>query len=197
MSVHEWRCEALPSMSAVALYRVMKLRSEVFVVEQQCIYLDPDGLDEGAWHLQALDANAALLAYARLLAPAAAASPVQDAVAGTLGASSGGPASEPAGVPAGGVAPTPSRAAAGRPGQPAARIGRVITAPPARGTGLGRQLMQQALDACGRLWPGMAIELGAQAHLQDFYASFGFTAVSDVYDEDGIPHIDMRRPVSG
>lgn len=174
MSVHEWRCEALPSMSAVALYRVLKLRSEVFVVEQQCIYLDPDGLDEGAWHLQALDANGALLAYARLLAPEAAASHAQ-----------------------GSVAPTPSRAAAGRPGQPAARIGRVITAPSARGTGLGRQLMQQALVACERLWPGMAIELGAQAHLQDFYASFGFTAISDVYDEDGIPHIDMRRPVPG
>lgn len=193
MAVIDWRCEALPEMSATALYRVLKLRSEVFVVEQQCIYLDPDGLDEGAWHLQALDASGALLAYARLLAPEAAASHAQ----GGLGGALGGPAGGPTGVPAGGVGTTPSRAAAGRPGQPAARIGRVITAPSARGTGLGRQLMQQALVACERLWPGMAIELGAQAHLQDFYASFGFTAISDVYDEDGIPHIDMRRPVPG
>lgn len=177
MAMIDWRCQALPEMSATALYRVLKLRSEVFVVEQQCIYLDPDGLDEGAWHLQALNPGGVLLAYARLLAPDAAAGHAQ-----------GGP---------GAVAPSPSRAAAGRPGQPAARIGRVITAPPARGTGLGRLLMQQALASCERLWPAMAVELGAQAHLRDFYGSFGFTAVSDVYDEDGIPHIDMRRELSG
>ncbi len=153
MTVVHWRCEALPSMSAVALYRVLKLRSEVFVVEQQCIYLDPDGRDEDAWHLQALDSDGAVLAYARLLPPQSA--------------------------------------------QDAARIGRVITAPSARGTGLGRALMQEALVACARLWPDAPLELGAQAHLRDFYGSFGFAAISDVYDEDGIPHIDMRRDRAG
>ncbi|MDI8746258.1 GNAT family N-acetyltransferase, partial [Salmonella enterica subsp. enterica serovar Montevideo] len=37
--------------------------------------------------------------------------------------------------------------------------------------------------------------LGAQAHLQPFYARFGFIPVTDVYDEDGIPHRGMAREV--
>jgi ElaA protein len=37
--------------------------------------------------------------------------------------------------------------------------------------------------------------LGAQAHLQHFYARFGFVPVTDVYDEDGILHIGMAREV--
>ncbi|KAI1691952.1 acetyltransferase (GNAT) domain-containing protein [Ditylenchus destructor] len=60
-------------------------------------------------------------------------------------------------------------------GDGAARIGRVITAPTARGGGLGRALMSQAVRECQRLWPGQPIELGAQAHLREFYGSFGFT----------------------
>jgi len=35
--------------------------------------------------------------------------------------------------------------------------------------------------------------LGAQAHLADFYAAHGFVVASPVYDEDGIPHVTMRR----
>ncbi len=164
-------------MSPRGLYRVLKLRSEVFVVEQQCIYLDPDGLDEDAWHLQALGVDErggeVVLAYARLLAPA-------------LSSPGHGAPGAPEGHPLPATAQPPAS-------QPAARIGRVITAPSARSTGLGRTLMQEALAACARLWPDTPIELGAQAHLRDFYGSFGFVPVSDVYDEDGIPHVDMRR----
>jgi ElaA protein len=77
---------------------------------------------------------------------------------------------------------------------PTPRIGRVIVAPEARGQQLARPLMRQALAACERRWPGEAVELGAQAHLTGFYASLGFEAVSEPYDEDGIPHVWMRRP---
>jgi len=74
-------------------------------------------------------------------------------------------------------------------------IGRVIIAPPARGLGLGHQLMERALTACDAHWPGRGITLSAQAHLQDFYRQFGFAAVTDIYDEDGIMHIGMsNRP---
>ena len=72
-------------------------------------------------------------------------------------------------------------------------IGRVIVSPTVRGEKLGHQLMEKALASCTRLWPQKAIYLGAQAHLQSFYASFGFQAVTDVYDEDGIAHIGMAR----
>ncbi|MDO4997198.1 MAG: GNAT family N-acetyltransferase [Neisseria sp.] len=70
------------------------------------------------------------------------------------------------------------------------KIGRVIVAPNSHGTGLARQLMQEAMNIA--LSFGQTIELQAQSYLHDFYQSFGFVATSDVYDEDGIAHIDMR-----
>ena len=69
-------------------------------------------------------------------------------------------------------------------------IGRVVTAHAARGGGLGRELMRRGIEACG---PG-AIRISAQAHLEDWYAQLGFHRASDIYDEDGIAHIDMLRP---
>jgi len=69
-------------------------------------------------------------------------------------------------------------------------IGRVITSPRTRGTGLGKELMRRGIAACG---PG-PIRLGAQAHLEKFYGDLGFVRASDLYDEDGIPHIEMLRP---
>jgi ElaA protein len=75
----------------------------------------------------------------------------------------------------------------------AVRIGRVAVSKAARGNSLGRQLMQRTLDACAEHWPTDLIELSAQAHLQEFYGGLGFSPISEVYDDDGIPHIDMRR----
>lgn len=75
-------------------------------------------------------------------------------------------------------------------------IGRVLTAPAARGSGLGHALMEHAIEACTRLWPGRPIYLSAQAHLQGYYGRYGFLAVTDPYLEDNIPHIGMRRAVA-
>ncbi len=72
-------------------------------------------------------------------------------------------------------------------------IGRVVIEASARGAGLGRPLMAQALEACERLWPGMPVYLSAQAHLQGYYGRFGFEPVTEVYLEDDIPHIGMRK----
>ncbi len=43
------------SLSATQLYEILKLRQEIFVVEQQCIYLDTDDLDQDAWHMMLWD----------------------------------------------------------------------------------------------------------------------------------------------
>jgi ElaA protein len=74
-------------------------------------------------------------------------------------------------------------------------IGRVVTAPEVRGTGLGRALMREGLARCEAQWPGRAVRISAQARLRDFYAGLGFIADSNEYLEDGIPHLQMlRRP---
>ena len=74
-------------------------------------------------------------------------------------------------------------------------IGRVVTAPEVRGVGLGRALMREGLAGCARHWPDSAIRISAQARLQRFYTELGFSADSDEYLEDGIPHLEMlMRP---
>lgn len=74
-------------------------------------------------------------------------------------------------------------------------IGRVITAPEVRRSGLGRKLMREGLVRCAAQWPGLGVRISAQARLRPFYAEFGFQCVGDEYIEDDVPHIQMlRRP---
>jgi ElaA protein len=71
-------------------------------------------------------------------------------------------------------------------------IGRVVTAPHERGTGLGRALMKRGIAEVG----DVPIRIGAQAYLERFYRELGFARASDLYDEDGIPHVEMVRAAS-
>ena len=73
-------------------------------------------------------------------------------------------------------------------------IGRVITTAAVRGTGMGRELMIEALRRSGELWPGAVVRISAQQRLEAFYRSLGFATDSEPYDEDGIAHIEMIRP---
>ena len=72
-------------------------------------------------------------------------------------------------------------------------MGRVITAPEVRGTGLGRTLVAEGLARSDAAWPGRGHRISAQAHLQRFYGGFGFTTVGEPYAEDDIPHVEMLR----
>jgi len=143
-SLH-WQDYHHSELSAAQLYAILALRTEVFIVEQACVYQDIDGQDlsgENRHIVAWLDGKIA--AYARILRHA-------DEVA----------------------------------------VGRVIVAPSARGLKLGYQLMEQALDACQKQWPDARVAISAQAHLQGFYGRLGFVACTEVYDEDGIPHVGM------
>lgn len=76
-------------------------------------------------------------------------------------------------------------------------FGRVIVAKGHRGKQLGRKIVELALEDMTRNAPAIPVQISAQAHLTDFYGSFGFETVSAVYLEDDIPHVDMRlRPGS-
>ena len=76
-------------------------------------------------------------------------------------------------------------------------IGRVVTAASERNTGAGRELMKRSIEACENLFDKQPIKIGAQLYLEKFYSSLGFERVSEVYIEDGIPHIYMVRKADG
>jgi len=133
-------------LSAVDVYAILALRAEVFVVEQVCAYLDPDGrdTDESTRHLfVAGNTPGTVAAYLRLM--------IRDEESS---------------------------------------IGRVVTAPVARGQGMAGRLVDYAIDHSDGPWT-----LDAQSHLQAWYAQRGFRRVGRDFDEDGIMHLPMRREV--
>ena len=72
-------------------------------------------------------------------------------------------------------------------------LGRVVTHPDARRTGLGVELMREGLRRVAADFPGTGVRIGAQRRLEQFYRSLGFVTVSAPYDEDGIEHVEMLR----
>lgn len=73
-------------------------------------------------------------------------------------------------------------------------LGRLAVARSARGTGLGKALVA-AIEQRARERGLDAVELHAQVHARGFYERLGYVAEGDVYDEAGIAHITMRKPV--
>lgn len=138
-------------LSVGDLHDILKLRSEVFVIEQDCVYLDIDGRDREAAteHLWVRD-DRGIAGAVRLL-------------------------DEGGGLRS---------------------IGRVVTRPDVRSTGIASRLLTTAIAILEE--QGCAtIHLGAQAHLTAWYTRFGFAISGPGYVEDGIPHAPMRRPCGG
>lgn len=69
------------------------------------------------------------------------------------------------------------------------RLGRIVTAPEHRGSGAGAALVRAVLAAVDG-----PVVIGAQVQAQGFYERLGFAVDGPGYDEDGIPHVPMRRP---
>lgn len=67
-AVPVWRLMSFDDLRVLELYEVLRLRSEVFVVEQQCVYQDMDGFDRKAMHLLGVQGGE-LQAYARCFEP--------------------------------------------------------------------------------------------------------------------------------
>jgi ElaA protein len=72
-----------------------------------------------------------------------------------------------------------------------ASIGRVVLHKKFRGSGLSKILMDKSIHKCKVLYPDTDIRISAQYPLVDFYQGYGFKTVGKIYDEDGIPHIEM------
>ena len=73
-----------------------------------------------------------------------------------------------------------------------AKIERVAVLAHSRGAGVGQALVRAAV-ALARSGGAQEARLHAQTAAQGFYAGLGFVALGPVFDEDGIPHIAMRR----
>jgi ElaA protein len=128
------------------LHDMLQLRSEVFVVEQTCVYNDLDGWDKHATHIFLYE-DELILAYARIL---------------------------------------PARTKF-----PQISIGRVVVNPGFRKRDFGKYIMARAVEFAIQEWKAKEIKISAQLYLKKFYEDLGFKTVTDIYDEDGIPHIGM------
>ena len=180
----EWQWLSFDALSREQLYALLRLRSEVFVVEQNCVFLDIDGLDPQAMHLLGFRV-------------AVGSAQVKEEPAKRVGDTEQSPL--PHGVPATRTKADASELVAYVRCFPAgiafteASIGRVVTKLSARGGGLGHLLMAEAIRALQHHWGPQAIRIGAQAHLKAFYQQHGFVDMGMPYVEDGIDHLEMVR----
>lgn len=146
ISVHPFK-----ELSAEQVYEMLALRCAVFIVEQECAYQDPDGVDLESYHLAAREGGE-LFGYLRII---------------------------PKGVVDEDV-----------------YIGRVIVKRGRRSEGLGREIMQRAIDYVVNALGEREIAISAQTYLTDFYKSLGFEIASEPYfEEGGIKHVRMRLVV--
>ncbi len=63
-----WQNLSFDQLNAHQLYAILRLRQEIFVVEQDCVFLDTDGLDQDAMHIVCWQGNMPT-AYLRSLGP--------------------------------------------------------------------------------------------------------------------------------
>ncbi|MCP3951570.1 MAG: GNAT family N-acetyltransferase [Desulfobacterales bacterium] len=149
----QYTWSAFTDLSRHDLYDILRLRQQVFIIEQASLYPDIDGNDPIGLHLTAREDDDNLVGCLRLLPP---------------GTTNHRPA-----------------------------IGRLAIAEPFRGLKMGIRLMEAGIRKAGELYAGSAIYISAQEHLAPFYGELGFLPRGEPYDEDGILHIDMIRPMSG
>lgn len=64
----QWTCVPFNELTVEQLYAALRLRSEVFVVEQNCVFLDMDNYDQQCCHLLGQQ-EGSLVAYTRLVPP--------------------------------------------------------------------------------------------------------------------------------
>ncbi len=148
-SIH-WHTKAFEELTLDELYDILQLRTNIFVVEQNCPYPELDGKDKSCLHVFATQ-QGKVIAYARIVPPGLSYNEIS--------------------------------------------IGRVVVRPEYRKDGLGKILIDLAIDKIEEEFGPQAIQIGAQCYLRKFYGSFGFESVSEEYLEDGIPHVDMIRKI--
>ncbi len=129
------------------LYRILKARNAVFIVEQECAYQDIDDIDRRSIHVF-IDDGDIIVAYLRLF----------------------------------------------RRDDGSVQIGRLLTT--VRGKGLGRLILRKGIQVAEEMMGADRVFAEVQEYIRGLYESEGFTACSDVFLLDGIPHVMMTRCAS-
>ncbi len=162
----EFSIKTFDELTSIDIYHILKARSQVFVVEQNCAYQDMDDVDFDCLHLVAHQ-NEALVGYCRIIAPEfntlTSNLSVNHSLADNVVSVSG---------------PMPA-------------IGRVLVLAQYRANGLARQIMTEAIKYCRKKYGKQPIIISAQTYLIDFYQSLGFVPEGERYLEDGIEHVKM------
>lgn len=148
-----WEVKQFQEFFIDKLFEILKLRVDVFVVEQHCAYRELEEHDRHpeTKHLSGKNEAGQLIAYARLLPPGLR--------------------------------------------YPEVNLGRFVVKTNSRKQGIGHQLLKTALREISGCWPKTTIRISAQDYLQAFYAQYGFIRISDIFLEDGIPHVEMVKEV--
>ena len=137
-------------LSTNELYEILKTRSEIFVVEQDCVYQDLDDKDQDAIHVFCWNEAGRVAGCLRVFWK-----------------------DEEAGI---------------------AQIGRVVTLE--HGLGIGGEILHKGVELAIEQFKARKIYLEAQQYATGYYAKEGFEVVSDMFLEDGIPHVQMERVVT-
>lgn len=150
----KWAVTTGPELTTTELYEILKLRLEIFAVEQNCPYqdLDDQDLQPTIYHVRAISDSNELLAYNKVIYNA------ND--------------------------------------KTQARIGRVVVKESARSTGIGRELMNRALELIKTnqdKHPCKTAMLHGQAYLRKWYESFGFEVEGGQLSEGIIPQYLMIK----
>lgn len=130
-------------LTSTEVYEILKARTEIFVVEQNCVYQDMDDKDYKSLHIF-YEEDKKVIAYLRVFRR------TDDII----------------------------------------QIGRVLTLK--HGNGLGRKLMEAAIQTVRKQMQGTKIYLESQTYATGYYAKFGFKITSGEFPVDGIPHVSME-----
>ncbi|MBM7870420.1 ElaA protein [Clostridium pascui] len=141
-----WIVKKFNELTPHDLYKILKERINVFVVEQNCPYEECDDKDLKSLHLYSED-KGRITAYCRLLYP--------------------------------GVSYNE------------AAIGRVLISEEYRRKGIAAKMLKKAIEIIKDEMGEKCIKLSAQVYAKRLYEQVGFKECSEIYNEDGIPHVEM------
>ncbi|MBE6030585.1 MAG: GNAT family N-acetyltransferase [Clostridiales bacterium] len=168
-TTNNWTIKRFEELTTYELYDILALRTDIFVVEQTCPYPEVDYKDIGSLHMFIRECDLKDAEPFSCESADTCTSKNCNKIVAYLRI-----------LPRGFSYPEVS-------------IGRVSVREEFRGNGIAREMLEHAIAYIAETLGENEIQIGAQEYLLAFYKSLGFEPMSEVYLEDGLPHLDMLR----